>query len=66
MTVGCFDPPFPSLVFKQTKSPRLYDLNISTEQFRARLIDNPEEMVNHDIHLSAQQLLDIESIWEEE
>jgi hypothetical protein len=66
MTVSCFDPPFPSSVFKRSKLPRLCNLHISTEQFRARLIDNPEQMLNDHIHISAQHLLDIESIWEEE
>lgn len=66
MIVTCFDPPFPASDFKCSKSPRLCNLHISTEQFRARLIDNPERILNDRIHISAQQLLDIQSIWEEE
>ncbi|CAF3374095.1 unnamed protein product [Rotaria sp. Silwood2] len=41
ITVTYFDPPFPASIFNRSKSPRLFNLTISTEQFRARLIDNP-------------------------
>jgi hypothetical protein len=66
ITVTCFDPPFPASVFNRSKSPRLCNLTISTEQFRARLIKNPEQLPNGGIRISTQQLLDIQNIWDEE
>ncbi|CAF4708967.1 unnamed protein product [Rotaria sp. Silwood2] len=66
ITVTCFDPPFPASIFNRSKSPRLFNLTISTEQFRARLIDNPEQLLNGHIRISPQQLLDIQNIWDEE
>jgi hypothetical protein len=53
-------------MFNCSKSPRLSNLTISTEQFRARLIDNPERFIDGNVLIGAQQFLDIENIWDEE
>jgi hypothetical protein len=66
ITVTCFNPPFPASIFNRSKSPRLCNLTISTEKFRARLITNPEQLPNGGIRISTQQLLDIQNIWDEE
>ena len=66
LTVTCFDPPFPASIFNRSTSPSLCNFTISTEQFRARFIDNPQQLLNSGIRISAQQLLDIQNIWEEE
>jgi hypothetical protein len=66
MTVCCFDPPFPSSMFNCSKSPRLSNLTISTKQFRARLIDNPERLIDGNVLIGAQQFFDIQNIWDKE
>jgi len=66
ITVTCFDPPFPASIFNRSKSPALCNLTVSTEQLRARLIENPEELLNGGIRISTQQLMDIQNIWDEE
>jgi len=66
MTVSCFDPPFPASSFNSSKSPDLCNLVVSTDHFRARLIDNPQRLANGNIRISSQQFLDIQNIWEEE
>jgi hypothetical protein len=66
MIVCCFEPPFPTSMFNCSKSPRLRNLTISIEQFRARLIDNPERLTNGNIRINIQQLLDIQNVCDEE
>jgi hypothetical protein len=66
ITVCFFDPPVPASVFYKSRSPRLRNVTISTEQFRARLINNPERLINGNIRISAAQSLDIQNIWDRE
>jgi hypothetical protein len=48
------------------ESPHLFNLIISREQFRARLIEDPVRLTNGDIRISLQQLADIQNICNEE
>ncbi|UJR06773.1 hypothetical protein I4U23_011060 [Adineta vaga] len=64
--VSCFDPPLPASQFTCSKSSHLRNLIISTQHFRAQLIENPVRLVNDDIQITAQQLLDIQKILEED
>jgi hypothetical protein len=65
LNVSCFDPPIPASTFSCSKSPHLSNLIISSQQFRACLIENPVRFTNDDIHISPQQYLDIQKLWEE-
>jgi hypothetical protein len=64
--VSCFDPPFPASTFHISSSSELLNLNVSTDQFRARLIDEPQKLSNGSVRLTSQQFIDIQNIWEEE
>ncbi len=65
LNVSCFDPPIPASTFSCSKLPHLSNLIISSQQFRARLIENPVQLTNGGIHISPQQYLDIQKLWEE-
>ena len=66
ITVSCFDPPFPASTSHASSSLELLNLNILTDQFRARFIDEPQKLSNGSVHLTSQQFIDVQNIWEEE
>ena len=49
LTVNCFDPVFPASTFAQSKFPWLCNMSLSTEHFRARLLQNPTRLANEHI-----------------
>jgi hypothetical protein len=62
LNVSCFDPPLPSSTFVSSKSPHLDNLIISSEQFRASLIENPIRLANDGVRVTPQQFLDIQNL----
>jgi hypothetical protein len=66
MTVSACDPPLPSLLFYRSRSPSLRRLKISTDQFRASLLSEPEQLANDKLRISNQQLVALQVLWESE
>lgn len=65
-TVSACDPPLPALLFYRSRSPSLRRLKISTDQFRASLRTEPEQLPNEKLRISNQQLVDLQVLWESE
>ena len=66
LTVNRLNPVLPASTFAQSKFPWLCNMALSTEHFRARLLQNPTRLANGDIRITSQQFLDIQDICEEE
>ena len=66
LTLNCFDPVLPASTFAQSKFSWLCNMALSTEHFRAHLLQNPTRFANGDIRITSQQFLDIQDICKEE
>lgn len=62
MIVSCFDPPLPASIFIPSKSPDLYHLTTSIENFTAAVLTPVESMSDGRIQLTLSQIISIERV----